>query len=352
MKELFIDFLYAFGVSLLAIPLILLISKKFGLYDRIDERKIHNGNISRLGGLAIFLGFIVTFFLKVYQYYDFKFNENIYLLALLVAFLVGFIDDFTNIKARYKLLAQLLAGFLVAYSGLAITQLKIAGDLHIAFGPLSYVITILWVVMFMNAINLLDGMDGLASGVVLIADIFLLVMALLVSNYLVASVAAIMAGAILGFYIFNFPPAKIFMGDGGAYFLGFMYATLPLMGIKKASVATLFIFPLVLLLLPLADIAQVMVKRLKLGYNIFIADKNHIHHRLMGLGLSIKGILMIQYTYTIIFGLVSVLFIHLDTLYSIVLFLLIFLLMFISLYLLNSAEKIIENNKNFSDSEE
>jgi len=214
-------FLVSFAVSVVTIPFVLFISKKFNFYDRIDERKIHNGNISRLGGAAIFLGFVIPFWFIAYP-----------------------------IRARYKLLSQIAIGVLVALSGLTVDSFDFFGLFKYEFGVLSGFLTVIWVILFMNAINLLDGMDGLASGIVFIANIFVFFIALLLGKDLVMSLTLMMAGAILGFYLFNFPPAKIFMGDGGAYFLGFMYATLPLMGIKKTSVATLFLFPLILLLLP------------------------------------------------------------------------------------------------------
>jgi len=336
-------FITALAISLAMIPIILYISKKYGLYDRIDERKIHNGNISRLGGLAIFLGFIIAFSVWIVPAVTFPFRVHFFIAAAIVAFLTGFIDDFTNLKARYKLLAQVVVGIIVAMSGLLITKFQIYNLFTINFGPFSYVITVLWVVTFMNAINLLDGMDGLASGIVFFANIFVFIIAVIGGNIVVASISAIMAGAILGFFIFNFPPAKIFMGDGGAYFLGFMYATIPLMGIKKSSVATLFLFPLIMLLVPLTDIIMVIGKRIKSGYAIFIADKNHLHHRLMSLGLSIKGILLIMYVYTIILGLISILLIKIHDAYSFILMILIFLIMGISLFLLNQAEKLIES---------
>lgn len=338
-------FLVSFAVSVVTIPFVLFISKKFNFYDRIDERKIHNGNISRLGGAAIFLGFVIPFWFIAYPRHNFDFNVAIYFIALCFAFLIGFADDFVNIRARYKLLSQIAIGVLVALSGLTVDSFDFFGLFKYEFGVLSGFLTVIWVILFMNAINLLDGMDGLASGIVFIANIFVFFIALLLGKDLVMSLTLMMAGAILGFYLFNFPPAKIFMGDGGAYFLGFMYATLPLMGIKKTSVATLFLFPLILLLLPIVDILLVMTKRIKLGYNIFIADKNHIHHRLMLLGLSVKGILVILYTFSVILGLFSILILKIEPKYSLLLFLLVFLVMFLFMYLLNVAEKNIDDKK-------
>ena len=344
--------LTSFAISLFLIPLILLVSKKFSLYDRIDERKVHKGNISRLGGLAIFLGFFVAFMIWQVPHNNFKFNIYLYTSAMFLAFITGFVDDIFHVRARIKLVLQIVSGILVSLSGLLINNFQVYSLFKIDFGFFAPILTVIWVVAFMNAINLLDGMDGLASGIVFIANIFIFILALTMNNMVVASISVIMAGAILGFYVFNFPPAKIFMGDGGAYFLGFMYSTIPLMGIKKSAVATLFLFPLILLLVPLTDIALVIFKRLKLGYNIFIADKNHLHHRLMSVGLTIRGILLIMYSYTIILGLLSILLLHIQPKYSVLLFILIALILLISLYLLNQAEKIIEANQECKDEKE
>ncbi|HOS38317.1 MAG TPA: MraY family glycosyltransferase [Spirochaetota bacterium] len=335
-------FAASFAVSVVAVPLIMKLSETFGLYDRIDERKIHKNKISRLGGLGIFLGFIMPFLYTVFSVANPGFNVPLYLGALAVIFLTGFFDDISHVRARYKLILQIVAGVLVWAAGLSFNKFNFLNLFEINFGYFSVVITVFWVVAFVNAINLLDGMDGLASGIVFIANIFVFYIAFTTGNALVASMSMVMAGSILGFYIFNFPPAKIFMGDGGAYFLGFIYATMPLMGVKKSSVATIFLIPLILLLVPMLDIVQVVLKRVKMGYNIFIADKNHLHHRLLGIGLSIRGVLVVVYGYTVMLGLTSVLMVRIDPHHSLLLFVIIGLLMFLSLYLLNSAERIIE----------
>jgi UDP-GlcNAc:undecaprenyl-phosphate GlcNAc-1-phosphate transferase len=340
-----IPFIISLAVTGISVPLVIYLSRSFNLYDKVNDRKIHETTVSRLGGLSIFLGFLIPFFIYIYSAKYIRFNIDLYLLAVLIIFSTGFIDDVGHIRARYKLVLQIVAATLVTLSGLTISNLMFFDLFEIKFGFLSYFITIIWIILFVNAINLLDGMDGLAAGIVFIANIFVFILANTLGNTLVCVISLIMAGAILGFYIYNFPPAKIFMGDGGAYFLGFMYATLPLMGIKKSSVATLFLIPLILLLLPLLDTFQVIFKRWRMGYNIFIADKNHIHHRLLNIGLSIRGILFILYMYTIILGLTSILMLHIKPGYSLVLFLIVSLLVLLSFYLLNSAEKIIEESE-------
>ncbi len=351
-----IEFLYPAGISfiisLAAIPVIIYLSRRLKLFDTMSDRKIHTKPISRLGGLAIFLGFIVAFHIFVLGGEGTRFNATTYTLGLVVAFSAGFIDDLVNFRAWFKLILQVVAASLVAMSGLNITYLTIFDFGVIHFGYLSYVLTIIWIVGFMNAINLLDGMDGLASGVVLLATIFIFVIASIQNNPMVMTIAACLAGSIVGFYLFNFPPAKIFMGDGGAYLLGFMYSTISLMDIKKSAVATIFLIPLILLLVPIYDILSVMIKRYRLGYNIFLADKNHLHHRLISLGFSQKGILFIIYSYTIILGLLSVLLLYITPKLTLILFLLVVMLVFLSLYLLNSAERIIEKYEEESERKE
>lgn len=332
----------AFAISAPLIPLIIRMSRRFNLFDSIDARKIHKGQISRFGGLAIFIAFVIVGGYAVFPSLGTVVNKWLYIAALFVAFLTGFADDVKRVKARYKLVLQLVAAVLVAFSGLTVKAVSIYTFGWFHLGIFSYIITIIWVVAFMNAINLIDGMDGLSTGVVLIANVFIFIVSAMTGNYLVMSLAAILGGAILGFYVFNFPPARIFLGDGGAYFIGFVYATLPLMGVHKTVVLTLFLVPLVLLLVPLADVIQVMLNRYRRGQNIFFPDKTHLHHRLMAVGLSTKGILFVMYTYTVVLGLSSILIINIPPRYSLILLSIIILLLLLSFIMLASAEGVIE----------
>jgi UDP-GlcNAc:undecaprenyl-phosphate GlcNAc-1-phosphate transferase len=186
-------------------------------------------------------------------------------------------------------------------------------------------------------------MDGLSTGLVFIANVFVFIVSLLGGNTLVASLSAVLAGSILGFFIFNFPPAKIFLGDGGAYFIGFVYATVPLMGIKKAAVITVFLIPLILMLVPISDVLQVMFHRYRSGKNLFYPDRSHLHHRLMNLGFSTKGILFVMYVYTVVLGLSSILMISVPPEQSFILFSIILLLLILSFFILNTAENMIED---------
>lgn len=329
--------LISFGFSFILSPIIVKVCDKFNHYDEANNRKIHKKNVGRLGGLAIFTGFLVPF-LFVKAELDLNFNIDVYLIALVFAFLIGFVDDIIKIRARYKLILQICCGLLVVKSGLSIQGVNTNGLLDVDFRLFPALGTVLWTIMFMNAVNLLDGMDGLASGILFIANLFILLISLFFGNSLVFCLTLLIAGSILGFFIFNFPPAKIFMGDGGAYFLGFMYATIPLMGFQKMTTVVVFLIPLTLLLIPLVDILIVISRRIKLGYNIFVADKNHIHHRLMHLGFSHKGILFILYTITAVLGSFSLIMIFIPETYSYLLFCAILSLFSLPLFMLNKIE--------------
>jgi len=335
----------SFLISFISIPLIIKLSSKYGLFDYICDRKIHNGNISRLGGLGVFLGFLPV---VVSLFTGDVFNDVKYFLiaAMVIAFLSGFIDDLFHIRARYKFLMQIAAASLVACSGLLIEDLRIYTFLHIEFGFFSYILTIIWIVAFMNAVNLIDGMDGLSTGIVLIANCFVIIIALITKNYLVLSLAVALEFAILGFYFFNFPPAKIFLGDGGAYFIGFLYAIMPLMAIKKSVALTVFLIPMMLMLIPISDIISVMYTRFKTGRNMFHPDRNHLHHRLLNLGFSTRGILAVVYSYTVILGCFAVLMTVGKPEYTIFMLIFVTLIVFLSFYILSKAEKRISSLDN------
>ena len=321
------------------------LSEHFKLYDSIDERKIHTKNVSRLGGVGIFAVFAAAAGFIMYTITGLPFNKLYFSAALLLAFFTGFADDIKRIRARYKLLLQIGCGILVVASGLTFSELTILSFKPVNLGVLGYIATVIWVVAFMNAVNLIDGMDGLSMGVTLIANLFLFIIACCTGNTLVSLFSIVLGGAILGFYVFNFPPAKIFLGDGGAYFIGFVYAVLPLMGVKKSAVLTLFLIPMVLMLVPIMDVLQVMYHRRKNGRNIFLPDRTHLHHRLMNLGFSTRGILFVIYAYSIILGLSALLMVFMPAQLSFILFAIIGLLVILSFYILSSAERVIEKKE-------
>ena len=338
--QLFFCAVSCFFMSVLLIPFLIWISDKYNLYDSVCERKIHNGNISRFGGVAIFLSF---FPVAIYILMEFKTDFNVFLLILgmFIAFMSGFIDDLKRIRARYKLFSQVIAASFVFASGLMVSDLRIYTVLHIEFGFFSYFITVLWIVAFMNAVNLIDGLDGLSTGIVLIANLFVIIMSVIIQNNLVLFLSLSLEFSILGFYLFNFPPAKIFLGDGGAYFIGFMYAVLPLMGVKKSSALAVFLIPMILMLVPVSDVIAVMYNRFKKGQSIFTPDRNHLHHRLLNIGFSTKGILGVIYFYTAILGVFAIIMMYSKPEYTVFLFIFIILIFCLSIYILRKAEGVI-----------
>ena len=303
--------LLAFAISVVLYPLVRLLSKKGRCLDVPDERKIHTSPVPRIGGLMIFISFIITALiykktnpqLAVLHKY---FSELGFILSASAAFLLGFIDDLFGVKALKKLVIQFAIGLTIAFSGLIIDNVSVLG-LQIHFGLFSYALTALWVVSLINAVNLMDGMDGLASGIMIISLIFTFCISILEGNYFVTALSGILIGSILGFYIFNFPKAKIFMGDGGSYFLGCMYAMIAMMGMKKTSMAIMMAIPLVLLLIPIADVIYITVRRTKRHQGIFHADKNHIHHRLLSLGFNTIQINFLIYLVCTVLGLIALL---------------------------------------------
>lgn len=303
--DVILPFFMAFFVSILMIPIVINLCREFRLYDRHSERKLHHGNIARVGGFAIFFSFITTYFILIFPGEPTPFKDIFYLAGMLTAFLTGLVDDFVPIRARYKLLLQILAGILAASSGLSVSPIAFLDGAQMDLGITAPVITVLFIVFVINAVNLFDGMDGLASGVIFIANMFLLVFALNTGKVFPALILMAFSGAVLGFYVFNFPGARIFMGDSGAYLLGFLYATVPLMESWTPRLFPQLVIPAVMVLaIPLVDILNVMVLRLVKGKHIFAPDMNHVHHRLLRLGFSTNAVLCILYMATVILGLI------------------------------------------------
>lgn len=303
--------LLALAISAGLYPVVSYVAKKFKLLDTPNERKIHKKPIPRIGGIMIFIAFIITALIYKKMTPQLKllhqsFSELGFILSATAAFLLGLADDLFGVKAFKKLVLQFAIGFAIAFSGLIINDITVLG-MHISFGMFAYPLTAIWVVALLNAVNLIDGMDGLASGIIMISLAFTFAISIFEANYFVTGVSGILIGSILGFYIFNFPPAKIFMGDSGSYFLGCMYAMIAMMGMKKTSMAIMMAIPLVLLLIPLADVIYIVVRRTKRNGSIFNADKNHIHHRLLSLGFSAMQINFLIYLVCTVFGLIALL---------------------------------------------
>jgi UDP-GlcNAc:undecaprenyl-phosphate GlcNAc-1-phosphate transferase len=276
-------------------------------YDTIDERKIHTGDVPRLGGIGFSLVFIVTCLVLAIagekNYFGFRFIPVSIGMFLTVAF--GVIDDFRILSSRTKLLIQLIAGLLVILPGYTFHHLFFFGDNFWIFAWLRIPLSFLWIVGLTNAINFIDGVDGLAGGIsAIIAMTYAVIFASFGDTALVTLFCVCLAAAIGGFLFFNlpFPKAKIFMGDGGSQFLGFTLALLPLLdqGNTRANLPLSYVGAL--LLIPIMDMVAAIWRRLREGRPIDSPDKAHVHHKLMFLGLSAWGIIRILYSLQIVLG--------------------------------------------------
>lgn len=299
-------FLIAALVVLWATPQVKKFGLKRGLVDRPGGRKIHRRPMVRLGGVAIFAGALVSL-LVVWWLGGFGIQTpqkeyEVWGVAIggIAFFLIGLADDLLTLPAITRLIAQLTVAALVWRAGVQIEFLTMPYvglvQLH---DWISLPITVIWLVGMANAINMIDGLDGLAAGVSGIAATVMLIVALFMNQPAPALIAAALAGACLGFLRYNFNPAQIFMGDGGAYFIGFTLAGVGIIGLVKAVTTVAVLLPYLILAVPILDIFTVVVDRLRRGQSPFKADKRHLHHRLLQAGLSQRLAVLFIYSLTL-----------------------------------------------------
>jgi UDP-GlcNAc:undecaprenyl-phosphate GlcNAc-1-phosphate transferase len=285
--------------SWLVIYLCLLSGMGQGVDADPQHHHTHTGVIPRVGGLGIMMGFAITYLL-CFIYLDARDNKSLIHYGIFVgaaaSFLLGFIDDFRPLGAKVKLLSQIIIGVIVHQCGLSVDRVAIPfTDVVVQLGFFSMWVTVIWIVAIMNLINLIDGLDGLAGGV------GLLLMGLLgflayESGVAISFVLALgMVGSIFGFLFHNFPPAKVYMGDSGAYLIGFVIAALSLINYQKGTILAALIAPVMALALPIADVAFAMLRRGINGLPIFRPDRGHIHHRLRRAGLSRQKTVVVLY---------------------------------------------------------
>ncbi|MBS7344965.1 MAG: undecaprenyl/decaprenyl-phosphate alpha-N-acetylglucosaminyl 1-phosphate transferase [Caryophanon sp.] len=305
---IYVSLVVAFVASILLTPLVKKLAFKIGAVDAPNHRKVHARIMPRLGGLAIYFAFLIGYiFLKVTTGFETQYGTAI-LIAATIIVITGVIDDMREISAKAKMLGQLAAALVVVFvGGIQIEFINLPFGGTIDFGLLGIPLTILWIVGITNAINLIDGLDGLAAGVSTIACITLAVMAMIMGNGFVIAMASILAAASLGFLLFNFHPAKIFMGDTGALFLGFMISVIALLGFKNVTIIS-FIIPIIMLGVPISDTFFAIVRRLRTGKKWSDPDKSHLHHCLLNQGFTHRQTVLIIYGIAAMFGLAAVIF--------------------------------------------
>ncbi|MCW5932837.1 MAG: undecaprenyl/decaprenyl-phosphate alpha-N-acetylglucosaminyl 1-phosphate transferase [Fimbriimonadia bacterium] len=334
MKTITAVFLIALVVTYLLTPWVRQLAMRKGVMDIPDKRRVHTDPIPRWGGLAIYVGVMVACLLGLARLYLLADSLPVFierampLIGLLVTgtlvTAVGMLDDKYQFSAVIQLGTLLFAGFIVQVFGVQIEGInnpfggdsssRYAASRWVQFGWMAIPITAIWIFVITKTMDTIDGLDGLAAGVSAIAGLALALMALQAADmndqpyphWLIAIAAAAITGAAAGFLRYNFNPAKIFMGTGGAQFLGFMLAGLSILGTFKAATAFAIVVPVLVFGLPILDAVTVVIRRLLSKQPIYQADKRHIHHKLIELGLTHKQTVLLLYGVALIFAVVAV----------------------------------------------
>jgi UDP-GlcNAc:undecaprenyl-phosphate GlcNAc-1-phosphate transferase len=338
----------AFLCNLLVTPLLLKLSHTHHWYDEVNHRKIHSGDIPRIGGVGITISFffgVFVFFLLSRLFVPEIFGRMAgiirrgadywpILTGIFLVQLMGLVDDFINIRPWQKLLVQLGSAVLIVLFGYYYRVISLPGlGIRFSMGPFGGVLTVLWIVGLGNAINLIDGLDGLAGGVSALAALFISIVAVQLGAPVTAVFALVLFAASLGFLVFNFPPAKIFMGDSGSYFLGYTLAVLPLTvsgagfpagsavlpgglletldGVMPSSEALeamsiILTVTITMTAVPILDTIAAILRRLRKRKPVHSADRNHLHHKLLDFNCSNRTILAIVYGTSSFFGIICV----------------------------------------------
>ena len=299
----------AYLLGIFIVPLVIYYSQKMGLVDVPNERKIHHGQISRLGGVAIWISVMLSFlFLILLSYYPKGQGLSAIIVGGSLMFLMGLIDDIYCLNAKFKLFIQIAIATIVILLGVRIENLFNPFGANIDLGILSYPITLLWIVGITNAINFIDGIDGLAGSIVSISALAIGIISLVLEPAIPinALIAFILTGAMCAFLTFNYNPAKIFMGDSGALYAGFLLSTLSITGIVKPSTGISMYLPILILAVPLMDVAYSSIRRMLKGTSPFVADAEHIHHKLLHAGYSQDKLVLLLASFSMVCALLSI----------------------------------------------
>jgi len=304
-KNILLIVLTTFIFTALFIPVVKKIAEFIGAMDIPNARKVHKNPIPRMGGLAIYGGFLLGYMLFGHQ----SIQMNAVLIGSFIILVTGIFDDIKPVPAKHKMLAQIVgASVIPLYGGILLKDISAFG-LYLNFGVFAYPITIIFIVAIINCINLIDGLDGLSSGISSIYFLTVGVIALIFgnNNTLDVILTFIMLGSTLGFLFHNFHPAKIFMGDSGSMFLGYIIAVIALLGFKNITL-TSFIVPMLLLAIPIMDTLFAILRRIINHKPLGEPDKNHLHHQLLNLKLSQTKTVLVIYFVDILFAIASIIY--------------------------------------------
>jgi UDP-GlcNAc:undecaprenyl-phosphate GlcNAc-1-phosphate transferase len=297
----------SFLIALILTPVVRNLAVKMGAVDvPKDSRRMHDHPIPRMGGLAIFFGFLLSTLIFVPLTTQYRGM----LLGAVIIVVLGIFDDIYDLNAKLKLVVQIVAAAVAVGAGNVITDISnpniFSSNPYWHLGWLGIPVTVLWIVAMTNAVNLIDGLDGLACGVSSISSLTLLVIALLLGEPYVALLVAALVGGCLGFLPYNMNPAKIFMGDTGSTFLGYVLAVISIQGLFKMYTLISFVVPFLLFGLPIFDTCFAFIRRIAHGQSPMHADRSHVHHRLIDMGFSQKQAVAVLYVITAILGLSAV----------------------------------------------
>ena len=301
--------LLALLISLILVPFVAKLAIKIGAVDKPNERKVHTKIMPRMGGLAIYLSFFAVLFLS----HEMTMQHIGLLTGGTVLVLVGIIDDKTDMPAKIKLLGQIFAACIVVAAGVRVefmTNFILGGVFPLYIFSVPF--TVLWIVAITNAVNLIDGLDGLAAGTSIIAAATMAISGYATGQREMASMALILIGASLGFLKYNFHPAKIFMGDTGSMFLGYNLSVLAIMGFTKSFTVLSLVTPILVLAIPILDTLFAIIRRKMNNKPIFKPDKNHLHHCLLNYGFSHRNTVLIIYAVSAVLALCGLIMTYLN----------------------------------------
>ena len=346
-------FIVSFAFTFATTPLVRRFAFKIGAIDiPKDNRRMHKKPTPRIGGLAIIFGFTVATLCFAQP------SRQLYgtLAGAAIIAVMGVIDDCKNLPAKLKFVIQIIAALVVVFAGDikidVFTNPNFLSDNPYWVLPewLSVTLTVIWIVFITNAVNFIDGLDGLAAGVSAIMSISLVFISIRVGEYSIAILGIALMGSCFGFLPFNFNPAKIFMGDTGSTFLGFMLATLSIQGVFKSYAVISFAVPLLILGLPLFDALFAMIRRILRGQSPITADRGHLHHRLVDMGFSQKQTVFILYAISGVLGITAVLLAESGVLRALLLVICVLILLLIGSMLgKNSYVHQHQDNRNLTD---
>lgn len=307
MARYLLPLLVALIISFATTPLVRKLAFKVGAVDiPKDDRRVHKEPMPSMGGLAIYLGVMISAIIFL------PMDKTLISIILGGSLIVvsGIVDDVSELSAKLKIVFQIVAALILIWGGVRIDTITNPFSTNNALFDLGYFsipITVFWIVGIINTLNLIDGLDGLSAGVAMISSLSLMFVAGKFGLTSIIILSATVAGACLGFLPFNFNPAKIFMGDTGALFLGFMMAVISIEGVMKSVATIAIVVPIIILGVPIFDTTFAIFRRLLSGQSITTADKGHLHHRLLDKGFSQKKTVLILYGISAFFGVFAVL---------------------------------------------